>query len=196
METAAQATQEQIQHGIPKIRRAREEEIPSARCAVMTVAYLRRMGDLAPPEVHGIEVVIPGEAADAVVLCIDRDFFRRKANEALAADVVARLVEPVGHCVAADPLMRGVANALRSELRSQSAPSAAFLESLAGVIAIHLARNNYGSRPALRAGPGLAPDKLQRVLAFIEQHPPHPVRIERLAAAGRPNPVPFPRPVQ
>src|SRR5258706_2958315 len=193
METEAQATQEQIQHGIAKVRRAREEEIASARCAVMTVAYLRRMGDLAPPEVHGIEVVIRGGATGAVGVCIGRDFFRRKANEALAADVVARLVEPVGHCVAADPLMRGVANALRSELRSQSPPSAAFLESLAGVIAIQLARNNYGSRPALRAGPGLAPDKLQRVLAFIEQHLADPVRIERLAAAVHMSPFHFAR---
>jgi AraC family transcriptional regulator len=200
MDTAAQ-TQDgeiQVQSVIPstipsRIPSGLQEEIPSARCAVMSVAYLRHMSDMVPPEVQGIEVVIPGEAADAVVLCIDREFFRRKAHEALAAEVAARLVEPVGHCVAADPLMRGVANALRSELRSQSAPSVAFLESLAGVIAIHLARNNYGSRPALRAGPGLAPDKLQRVLAFIEQHLAEPVRIERLAAAVHMSPFHFAR---
>src|SRR5258707_12858680 len=123
-------------------------EIPSARCAVMSVVYLPCMADLPPSEVSGIEVVIPGEAADAVVLCIDCEFFHRKAREALTAEVAARLVAPDGHCVAADPLMRGVANALRSEMRSRSMPSAAFLDSLAGVIAIHLARNNYGSRSA------------------------------------------------
>jgi AraC family transcriptional regulator len=195
MDTAAQAQDHdtQVQNVIPSaIPSGLQEEIPSVRCAVMSVAYLRHMSDMVPPEVRGIEVVIPGEAADAVVLCIDREFFRRKAGEALA-EGAARLVEPVGHCVAADPLMRGVANALRSELRSPSAPSVAFLESLAGVIAIHLARNNYGSRPALRAGPGLAPDKLQRVLAFIEQHLAEPVRIERLAAAVHMSPFHFAR---
>jgi AraC family transcriptional regulator len=189
MDTASQTqgeTRTQVQvdtPGAPQDGITHQDGIPSARCAVMSVAYLRRMGDMAPPEVQGIEVVIPGEAADAVVLRLDREFFRRKAREALAAEVAARLVEPVGHCVAADPLMRAVANALRSELRSQSAPSAAFLESLAGVIAIHLARGYHGSRPALHARPGLAPDKLQRVLAFIEQHLAEPLRIERLAAA-------------
>src|SRR6195256_4796665 len=86
-----------------------QSEIPSARCAVMSVVYMPRMGDTLPPGVGGIEVVIPGEAADAVVLCINRDFFHRKAREALAAEAAAELVEPLGHCVAADPLMRGVA---------------------------------------------------------------------------------------
>lgn len=172
---------------------APEDGILSARCSVMSVAYLRRMGDTARPQAQGIEVIIPGEAADAVVLCIDREFFRRKAREALSAEVAARLVEPAGHCIAADPLMRGVANALRSELRSQSAPSVAFLESLAGVIAIHLARSNHGSRLALRAEPGLAPYKLQRVLAFIEQHLAESVRIERLAAAVHMSPFHFAR---
>jgi AraC family transcriptional regulator len=159
----------------------------------MSVVYMPRMGDTLPPGVGGIEVVIPGEAADAVVLCINRDFFHRKAREALAAEAAAGLVEPLGHCVAADPLMRGVANALRSELRSRSVPSAAFLESLAGVIAIHLARNNYGAHAALRARPGLAPHKLQRVLAFIEQHLAEPMRIERLAAAVHMSPFHFAR---
>jgi AraC family transcriptional regulator len=151
------------------------------------------MADTLPVGARGIEILIPGEAADAIVLCIDREFFRRKASESLAADVAARLVEPLGHCVAADPLMRGVANALRSVLRSRTVPSAVFLESLAGVIAIHLARSNYGARAALRAGPGLAPEKLQRVLAFIEQHLAEPVRIERLAAAVHMSPFHFAR---
>jgi AraC family transcriptional regulator len=169
------------------------DEIRSARCAVMSVAYLRRMGDLPPPGVPGIEVIIPGEAADAVAICIDREFFRRKAGEALSAEAAAWRVEPVGPCVAADPLMRGVADTLRTELRSRSGPSVAFLESLAGVIAIHLARSDYGSRPALRRGPGLAPDKLQRALAFIEEHLAEPLPIERLAAAVHTSPFHFAR---
>jgi len=200
MDTAAQTAAQtqhddiQVQSVIPNaIPSGLQEEIPSARCAVMSVAYLRRMGDMPPPGLPGIEVFIPGEAADAVLICIDREFFRRKAQEALATEAAARVVEPVGPCIAADPLMRGVGNTLRAELRSHSGPSAVFLESLAGVISIHLARSNYGWRPALRPGPGLPPDKLQRVLAFIEQHLAEPVRIERLAAAVHMSPFHFAR---
>jgi AraC family transcriptional regulator len=204
METSANTTVAQLDdsarsHGRTQGRThvdtasAAPDEIRSARCAVMSVAYLRRMGDLPPPGVPGIEVLIPGEAADAVVICIDRQFFWRKAHEALAAEAAARLVEPIGPCVAADPLMRGVANTLRSELRSPSGPGIAFLESLAGVIAIHLARSDYGSRPALRAAPGLAPDKLQRVLGFIEEHLAEPMPIERLAATVHMSPFHFAR---
>jgi AraC family transcriptional regulator len=196
MDTSAHTTAAELQDS-PRIGGdspgARREEIPTARCAVMSVAYLRRIGDLGPTNAGRIEVVIPGEAADAVVICIDREFFRRKAQEALAADAAARLVEPAGPCIAADPLMRGVANTLRAELRSPSGPSGVFLESLAGVISIHLARSNYGSRTALRPGPGLPPDKLQRALAFIEQHLAEPVRIERLAAAVHMSPFHFAR---
>src|SRR5712671_5766294 len=127
------------QSEVPDAQCVTQAEVPSARCAVMSVAYLPRMADVLP-EARGIEVVIPGEAADAVVLCIDREFFRRKIREALT-EAAAQLAEPCAHCVAADPLMRGVANALRTELRSRTTPSAVFLESLAGVIAIHLARS-------------------------------------------------------
>jgi AraC family transcriptional regulator len=79
------------------------------------------------------------------------------------------------------------------EVRSEPAPSPALLESLAGVIASHLARSNYGAPEARRAGPGLAPAKLQRVLAFIEQHLAEPMRIERLAAAVHMSPFHFAR---
>jgi hypothetical protein len=47
-----------------------------------------------------------------------------------------------------------------------------------------------GDMASSDARPGLAPDKLQRVLAFIEQHLAEPLPIERLAAAVHMSPFP------
>jgi AraC family transcriptional regulator len=170
-----------------------DTEIPSAQCAAMTVRYYASAADV-PSAMPGgspgeIQIVVAGEAADAVVILLDRDFFSSKAREALGDDA-AELAE---RCAAADPLMRGVGSALRSEFRAQSRPSAMFLDSLAGVVAIHLARNYCGGRKALRAGVGLAPGKLERVQMFIEQHLGERLRIERLAAAVHMSPFHFAR---
>jgi AraC family transcriptional regulator len=170
-----------------------DTEIPAAQCAAMTVRYYASAADVpagAPRERRSeIQIAVTGETGDAVVILLDRDFFSSKANEALGDDA-AELIE---RCAAADPLMRGVGSALRSEFRSQSRPSAMFLESLAGVVAIHLARNYCGGRMALRAAAGLAPGKLERVRAFIEQHLAERIRIERLAAAVHMSPFHFAR---
>jgi AraC family transcriptional regulator len=159
----------------------------------MTVLYYASAADVPAGVPHGrpaeIQIAVAGEGGDAVLILLDRDFFSSKAREVLGDDA-AELVE---RCAAADPLMRGVASALRSEFRSQSRPSAMFLESLAGVVAIHLARNYCGGRMALRAGTGLAPGKLERVRAFIEQHLAERIRIERLAASVHMSPFHFAR---
>jgi AraC family transcriptional regulator len=160
----------------------------------MAVRYYLKAADAAseaPREGRSeIQIVVTGEAGDAVVILLDREFFGSKAREVLGDDARAELAE---RCAAADPLMRGVGSALRSEFRSQSRPSAMFLESLAGVVAIHLARNYCGGRMALRAATGLAPGKLERVRAFIEQHLAERIRIERLAAAVHMSPFHFAR---
>jgi AraC family transcriptional regulator len=156
----------------------------------MSVAYHARMTRPAnEPAQDAIEIVIPGDAGDAVIISLDREFFQRKAHEALGAEAAGTLERGA----AADPLMRGVGNALRSEFRSRCMPSAPFLESLAGVIAIHLARNYCGPRMALRACAGLAPRKLERVQAFIERHLGESIRVDQLAAAVHMSPFHFAR---
>jgi AraC family transcriptional regulator len=146
----------------------------------MRVAYFSCGADAAgEPARDAIEIVIPGDAADAVVISLEREFFHRKVREALGADAA----DTVERYAAADPLMRGVGTALRNEFRSNCVPSEPFLESLAGVIAIHLARNYSGPRMALRAYAGLAPRKLQRVQAFIERNLGEAIRVDQLAAA-------------
>ena len=162
----------------------------SASCAVMSVAYHAHMAESAnEPAQDAIEIVIPGDAGDAVVISLNREFFQRKAREALGAEALGT----VERYAAADPLMRGVGNALCNEFRSHCIPSEPFLESLAGVIAIHLARNYCGPRMALRACAGLAPRKLQRVQAFIERHLGEAIRVEQLAAAVHTSPFHFAR---
>jgi AraC family transcriptional regulator len=164
-------------------------EAPTAQCAAMTVRYYASAADVPGGIEDHIQIVVAGEAGDAVVILLQRNFFSGKAREVLGDDA-GELIE---RCAAADPLVRGVCSALRSEFRAQSQPSAMFLESLAGVVAIHLARNYCSGRMALRSGAGLAPGKLERVRAFIEQHLAERIRIERLAAAVHMSPFHFAR---
>lgn len=160
------------------------------RCEVMSVAYLWRMSDaVSEPERGCIAILIPGDKGDALVITLERAFFERKAREALGAEPP----EVPARCTAADPLMRGVGNALRSEFPSRRAPSAVFLESLAGVIAIHLARNYCGQRAALRECVGLAPHRLERAQAYVEEHLAETVRVEQLATAVHMSPFHFAR---
>jgi AraC family transcriptional regulator len=156
----------------------------------MEVACFSVAADAArEPQGRGIETIVPGERGDAVLVSLDREFFSRKAREALGAEVPA----PSERQPAADPLMRGVGNALRGDFRAGRTPSEQFLESLAGVVAIHLARHYASGRTALRAGAGLAPHKLERVQAFVEEHLCEPVRVEQLAAAVHMSPFHFAR---
>lgn len=127
--------------------------------------------------------------ADVLVITLDRGFFERKAREALGSEAL----EIVERYAAFDPFMREIGNTLRNELRSRNVPSAAYLESLAGVIAIHLAKN-YGSRAnATCPYVGLSPRKLHQVQAFIREHLADPIRVEQLAAAVQLSPYHFAR---
>ena len=72
-------------------------------------------------------------------------------------------------------------------------PGHVYLESLASVIAIHLA-TNYGRRHAQsRACVGLPPHKLSRVLAFIREHIADAIRVDHLASMLHMSPCHFAR---
>jgi AraC family transcriptional regulator len=115
--------------------------------------------------------------ADMVVIGLQRAFFEEKAREALDC-AAPRLVE---RYAAVDPFLRAVANTLRSEFRMQRNPSPAYLESLAGVVAIHLARNYCDGAAMTHPERGLAPHKLNRVQAFIQAHVSEGIRVSQLA---------------
>jgi AraC family transcriptional regulator len=79
------------------------------------------------------------------------------------------------------------------EIRSEPLPSPAFLESLAALISAQLAQQPRIGRPESASRAGLAPAKLARVLAFIEQNLGEPLRIDRLAASVHMSPFHFAR---
>jgi AraC family transcriptional regulator len=79
------------------------------------------------------------------------------------------------------------------EVRSGPPPSDELVESLAGLITTHLSPHLATKPGEERPRGGLAPAKLARVLAFIEEHISESLPIERLAASVHMSPFHFAR---
>jgi AraC family transcriptional regulator len=79
--------------------------------------------------------------------------------------------------------MKELGNVLLRDFRMRRIPSPTYLESLAGVIAVHLAAHHYAERRALAAR-GLPVHKLQRALRFIDEHIAAAIRVADLAATA------------
>jgi AraC family transcriptional regulator len=119
----------------------------------------------------------PHERRDAIVLVLDRVYFEQRARLALG-NTVPKLTQ--GYA-AADPFIREVGSALARDFRAGRVPGSAYLESLAGVIAIHLATHHCEKHlPDARCS-GLADHKLRRVVDFISTHLADTIRIRDLA---------------
>jgi AraC family transcriptional regulator len=163
-----------------------------ASCDVMKVAHLTH-GEEGVREYarDKIEIMIPGEQGsfDAIVIALDRAFFEAKARDALGSAPPA----VAGRYDACDPFIREVGNALRTEFRMARVPSSAYLESLAGVIAVHVASNYRGQAQPPRSRTGLAPHKLHKVLAYIEERIAETIGVRQLAAAVHMSPFHFAR---
>ena len=144
-----------------------------------------------------IAVIPPGQAyrvscdhaADTLVLQLAADFFDAQVRAALGTPpprVVARFA-------AFDPFIREVGEALQERMRHVQPPSPAYVQPLAGVIAVHLARH-YGSATAADTPPvGLPQHKLKRVRAFIAQHITEVLHVDQLAAEAKLSPFHFAR---
>jgi AraC family transcriptional regulator len=130
-------------------------------------------------------------AHEMLVLALDETFYRAKVLDALG-------VEPPRialHRSVADPFLRELGNAIRSEFHGRRRPGSAYLESLAAVIAIHLAAS-YGDRCAESGAgtrSGLSTDKLDRVLAFIALHIADAMPVCDLASTVHMSPCHFAR---
>lgn len=165
----------------------------------MSVAYHGEGGEPARRAPGEIVIVLPGGTLDWVAIRLDAGFFQGRARETLGGEAPPQLLQHLERFAPLDPLMLGIGSALRAEFRSNSVPSAQFLESLACVIAIHLVRGYCGAGAGCAAGiragvgMGLAPNRLERVRALIEQHIAEPLHIERLAAAACMSPFHFSR---
>jgi AraC family transcriptional regulator len=180
----------------------------SASCAVMTVAYFREAA--AATAGHGRDVidilVVAGRpffqmshcvpaclsaigddvaasadqagAADAVVITLDRIYFEHRARLALG-----KAVPKVSAGYAAeDSFVREIGNTLLSDFRAGHIPLAAYLESLAGVLSVHLAAHHCELHAPAPESVGLPRHKLNRVLGFIAENIAEPVHIRDLSA--------------
>jgi AraC family transcriptional regulator len=126
---------------------------------------------------------------DLIAIALDQTFFENKVREATGS----RAPELVERYAALDPFITAIGNTLRSQFQMGSAPSRAYLESLAGVLAIHLAANYGRQRTAISAFIGLPPHKLSRVQTFINEHFGESIAVQQLAAVVHMSPYHFAR---
>ncbi len=126
---------------------------------------------------------------DMIVLSVEPSFYAQEVR-ALQGAHELELVEP--HA-AIDPFIRQVGNALHQDLQQQRLPSARYLQSLACVVAVHLARHYRKADLPTTRGTGLPTHKLERVQAFIDENISKPLPVELLAAEVRLSPFHFAR---
>jgi AraC family transcriptional regulator len=133
-----------------------------------------------------VAVIPPGQAWHLECEQPSGTLVLRIAPEFYAQQVRAALGEPprlVARYAAFDPFIRELAGALLGELKVGSRPNAAYLEPLAGVMAVHLARHYGATGPAPAVAPcGLPAHRLKRVQAFISEHLSEVIHVDRLAA--------------
>lgn len=122
---------------------------------------------------------------NTLIFSIAAPFFKQVAGDDAA------LVEP--HATA-DPLIREVGNAVERDLRIRRPPDARYMESLAVVLAAHVARK-YAVAKSTQAAScgGLAPHKLRCVRDHVCEHLGETVRVEQLAEAVHLSPFHFAR---
>jgi AraC family transcriptional regulator len=130
-----------------------------------------------PPELPHSLADRPG--SNTLILSIAAPFFNEVARTLGCGD--AALVEP--HATA-DPLIREVGNAVERDVRSRRPPDARYTESLAAVLAAHVARN-YVTAKSAKAAPcgGLAPHKLRCVHNHVCERLGQTIRVDQLARA-------------
>lgn len=123
--------------------------------------------------------LVDRSGASTLILSISAAFFHQVARTLGGED--AALVEP--HATV-DPLIREVGNAVEWDFRIRRPPDARYLESLAMVLAAHVARK-YVTAKIAKAPPcgGLPPHKLRCVYNHICEHLGGPIRVGQLAEA-------------
>jgi AraC-like DNA-binding protein len=126
---------------------------------------------------------------ELIVLAVDQAFYREKVHTALGFEPP----EVALHYAVIDPFIRELGNAIRSEFHVLQLPGSIYLESLASVIAIHLATTYGRSSTESRARIGLPPHKLNCVLSFIKEHIADAVPVDALASTVHMSPCHFAR---
>jgi AraC family transcriptional regulator len=129
-----------------------------------------------------------GESRGAtLVLRIDGAFIAEQARE-LGDEGRAEIVP----CYAAfDPFIRELGNALQREIDQHADLPADYLQSLAKLMAVHLARCYGGPTSAMPAGLPLY--KLKRIETYVEEHLSEKIHVEQLACEVNLSPFHFAR---
>jgi AraC family transcriptional regulator len=144
-----------------------------------------------------VAVIPPGEGwhvqcegpRDTLLIHLSPRFYAERALAALGESI--RLA---ARYAAFDPFIREIANALLAELRTARPLCAAYLDPLAAVMAVHLARH-YGEAAPQAAGVprGLPLHRLKRVQAFVLEHIEEVIHVDRLAGEAHMSPFHFAR---
>jgi AraC family transcriptional regulator len=144
-----------------------------------------------------VAVIPPGQCCrihckrdgDTLALEIASGFFEQQVRNTLGGEA-PRLTAP--HA-SVDPFIREIGNALRGELMHGYAVPGAALQSLAALVAVHLARRYAASAASATQTAGLPQHKLKRVQDYVENHLSESIRVDQLAAEVHMSPFHFAR---
>ncbi len=132
-------------------------------------------------------VVVPAEVTHQVqwdqdseflILTLKPDVLRQVAYEAIAPD----RVDLVPDLPRADPLVRQLGLALRSELELNGGRDHLYVESLVNCLTVHLLKMYSALPPRFPAAGPLPPSTLALVTGYIQEHLDQPLQLADLAA--------------
>jgi AraC family transcriptional regulator len=144
----------------------------------------------------------PGDPAqprhpDFLCLAIEPEFLRRAAHDISHLDELQLAYRPINE----DPLIRGLALALKGELEAGCPGGRWYGESLASALAVHLVRrySTAATAPGLLATSaptqvgGLSRNRLREAIEYIHEHLAQEIRLDDLARATELSPYHFAR---
>lgn len=118
---------------------------------------------------------------DVLHLCIEPASLSKIAAETIEVD--AARVEILNCFAASDPQIQHVGRSLLAELKSEKLGSRLYAESLTNVLAVHLIRDYSTIEQTVRQySGGLSKSKLQRAIAYIQEHLERDLSLDEIAA--------------
>ncbi len=114
--------------------------------------------------------------------------------QAPSASLQADHVTIVPDLPAHDPLLHHMALVLQAAVAAEGVADRLYAEVLADALAVHVLKRYAASRPVLpEETGGLAPYKLRRTIAYIQDHLEHELSLVELAAVAQTSPSHFAR---
>jgi AraC-like DNA-binding protein len=143
------------------------------------------------PEARGELVWVLGrEPTDSALASVHPALRVHTAYESLQAEHVTVAPSLAVH----DPLLRHIALVLQVALQGEGVAEQLYAKTVADALVVHFLSRYAASRPALGlVTGGLAPSKLRRTTAYIQEHLEHDLSLVTLAAVGQTSPAHFAR---